>query len=898
MPLLRTKLRAPSPRDGAVLRGRLTDRLARGTRSKLTLVSAPPGFGKSTLVSGWIAASQPETAAWLSLDADDNVPATFWSYVIAALQTVAPGVGERALAAMETHPELALRTLLNDLLALGTDIALVLDDYHVIERPEVHDGVTFMLDHVPANAHLVIVTRADPPLPLSRLRARGELVEIRAEDLRFTADEAAEYLDTTMGLELTAGDVAALDARTEGWIAALQLAALSMQGRDDPGRFIASFSGDDRYLVDYLVDEVLARQSDEVRRFLLSTAVLDRLTAPLCDALTGRDDSGAVLDALDRANLFLVALDDHRRWFRYHHLFADLLRTRLLDEQPDLIPQLHQRASEWFVSTGDRPAAIRHALSAGDLPRAADLMELALPDMRRSRQESSWRRWADALPADLLEFRPVLSVACAGVLLSAGELGRVEELLQAAERWLATPAGERSAAGMVVLDAEAFERLPSAIALYRTAQARTRGDIPATMAAAQRALELAGEDDLVGRGSAAAFLGLAHWATGDLAAAYAWYTEGMDGLERAGHLADVVAGAVTQADLRVGQGRLTEASTVLERGLALATGGGTVLRGAPDMHVGIADLLRERNDLAGALRHLDAARDAGVERAYRQYPYRSTVVLARIRHAEGDLAGAIRLFDEAETAYIGEFSPDVRPIAALRARTWIALGDLAPVWTWARTRALAAGDPLSYGREYEHATLARLLVAQGRQDASRERIRQAIGLAERLFELAEDAERNGSLLDALIVLALAQHAGRDARGASASVGRAVALAEREGYVRTFLDEGPPMAALLRAAAKEPAAPAYLRRLAAGAVEGGEPVTGTQRLIEPLSERELEVLRLLGTELGGPAIARELVVSLSTVRTHTQNIYAKLGVNSRRAAVRRAQDLDLLHGTRR
>jgi LuxR family maltose regulon positive regulatory protein len=340
--LLQTKLHAPRPRPGAVIRPRLANRMSHGVESKLTLVSAPPGFGKSTLVGEWIAARRSGmTAAWLSLDAQDNEPSTFWTYVIAALETAVPNVVASALSLLESpqpQTEIPLRALLNDLAALPSDVVLVLDDYHAIDRPEVHDGVAYILDQLPPLMHIVISTRADPPLPLSRMRASGELVEIRAADLRFTPDEAAAYLNGTMGLELAGADIAALGARTEGWIAALQLAALSIQGRGDVSSFIASFAGDDRYIVDYLVDEVLARQSEDVRRFLLQTAVLDRLTGSLCDAVTGRDDGKAMLDALDRANLFLVALDDQRRWYRYHHLFADVLRARLVDEEPDAVP--------------------------------------------------------------------------------------------------------------------------------------------------------------------------------------------------------------------------------------------------------------------------------------------------------------------------------------------------------------------------------------------------------------------------------------------------------------------------------------------------------------------------------------------------------------------------------
>ena len=444
-PLLETKLYVPRSRRGLVPRPRLSERLDRGTASKLTLVSAPAGFGKTTLVTEWLAAGSgaPATerpAAWLSLDRADNDPASFWTYVIAALRTVASGVGESALTLLQAPQpppiETVLTALLNDLGATAGDIVLVLDDYHVIDASEVQGGMAFLLDHLPPWLHVVIASRADPALPLARWRARGELVEIRAADLRFTPDEAAAYLNEMMGLQLTAQDVAALEARTEGWIAALQLAALSMQGRDDVAAFIAGFAGDDRYVVDYLVEEVLQRQPDRVQAFLLQTSILDRLSGPLCDAVTGQGGGKAMLEALDRGNLFLVPLDDRRRWYRYHHLFADVLQARLADEQPGQVPDLHRRASAWYEQNGEQPVAIGHALAAGDFERAADLVELAVPAIRRARQEAKLLSWLELLPDEVVRVRPVLSVYFAGALLVSGELKGIEGRLRNAERWL------------------------------------------------------------------------------------------------------------------------------------------------------------------------------------------------------------------------------------------------------------------------------------------------------------------------------------------------------------------------------------------------------------------------------------------------------------------------------
>ena len=465
-PLLETKFHASRGRRALVARPRLTERLNQGAESALTLVSAPAGFGKTTLLRQWLGAATAggRSAAWLSLDQRDNDPAMFWAYLVAALNTAAPGVGEDALSLLRSPPspiEAVLATLLDDLSAISNDVVLVLDDYHVIDARDIQDAMAFLLEYLPPQIHLVIASRADPALPLALLRGRGELAEIRAADLRFTADEAAAYLNGVMRPVLTARDVEALEGRTEGWIAALQLAALSMQGRDDTAAFIAGFAGDDRYIVDYLAEEVLHRQAEHVQHFLLQTSILGRLCGPLCDAVTGQDSGKATLAALERGNLFLVPLDDQRRWYRYHQLFADVLQAHLLDEQPDRVHELHTRASHWYEQNGEPSEAIRHALAGQDFERAADLVELALPALRQSRQDTTQRRFLEALPDELIQVRPVLSVGYAAALMVRGEVAGVEARLRDAERWLG-PTTEiahgpaATSAGMVVVDAEEF----------------------------------------------------------------------------------------------------------------------------------------------------------------------------------------------------------------------------------------------------------------------------------------------------------------------------------------------------------------------------------------------------------------------------------------------------------
>ncbi len=881
-------------------RERLRERLGAGAGSALMLISAPAGFGKTTLLTDWLASVPPDgpSVAWLSLDEADNDPSLFWKYVVAALRSVAGGeVGAGALSLLESSQapiDAMLTTLINDLCGLSGDVILVLDDYHVIEAREVHDGVVFLLEHLPPRLQVIVATRADPPFSLARWRGEGELTEIRAADLRFTPEESAAYLDGAVGGVLTPQDVATLDQRTEGWIAALQLAALSMQGRDDLSAFIEGFAGDDRYVVDYLVDEVLQRQSEDVRQFLLRSSILDRLSGPLCDAVTGQANGAATLVTLERANLFLVPLDDRRRFYRYHHLFADVLQAHLLDEHDDEVPALHGRASGWFERSGEPAEAIRHALAAGDFDRAANLAELSIRPMARARQEATMRGWLKVLPAEVIRVRPVLTVGFAGALLLAGEFDGVEERLQDAEHWLEMTEDDARRAGMLVADEAGFRSLPGTIDAYRSALALIRGDLVGAMAHARRALELSPAEDHLIRAAAAGVLGLAYWASGDLEAGFEAYAECVDGLRRVGHIADIFGCSIALADIRRTQGRLRDAMRIYERALQLADDqGGPVIRGTADMYVGMSELHRERNDLETATELLVRSQELGEHVGMPQNRYRSLVATARIREAEGDVAAAVVLLDEAERVYVGDFFPDVRPVAAVRARSSLLLGELGAALAWARERGLSAQDDLSYLHEFEHVTLARILLAVHRAERSEPSLQDAARLLDRLLAEAEAGGRNGTVIEVLVLRALAHHALGEMSSALASLERALGLAEPEAYVRVFLDEGAPLDSLLRASAGQAPGGSYAGRILASSSATGHDPPVKQPLRDPLSERELDVLRLLGSDLSGPEIARELVVSLNTVRTHQKHIYTKLGVNSRRAAVRRGDELKLL-----
>ncbi len=910
--LVATKLYIPRLRRNSVDRPRLSGRLGRGSDARLTLVSAPAGFGKTTLLTAWLAGPDraDRSVAWLSLDQNDSRPGTFWTYVITALQTAVPGVGAGVLPLLQSTPppiETVLAAVLNDLSAVPREVDVVLDDYHLVDGPDIGAGVTFLLDHLPPQIHLVISSRADPALPLARLRARGELVEVRAADLRFTPDEAAAYLTDVTGLELEPADIAALEGRTEGWIAALQLAALSMQGRTDVGGFIAGFAGDDRYIVDYLVEEVLQRQTPAVRTFLLRTCLLDRLNGPLCDAVTAEPGGRATLEALDRANLFLVPLDDNRHWYRYHHLFADMLRAHLLDERPDEVKELHRRASRWYDLDGQPAPAIRHALAAGDVERAADLVELAGPELRRTRQEATIRAWLDVIPDEVVRARPVLAIGLIGVLMAANEFDGIDERLRDVERRLA--ASDRTdpevpGGALIVVDGKELSRLPGVIEMSRAGLAMVSGDLPGTLRHARLAMDRAPADDHVTRAGAAALSGLACWADGDLEAAARAYGAAVDGLQRAEHIADVLGCSIAIADIRITQGRLGDALRTYEQALQLASAQpGPVLRGTADMYVGMSQIACERGDLTAAADHLRRGQELGEHIGLPQNPYRRRVAMARIRQSRGDLAGALTLLDEAQRVYVGDFSPNVRPVRAQQARVLAAQGNIPKALEWARELGLRVDDKLSYVREFEHITLARILLTQGATSGDRASLRPVTRLLENLLSAADAGGRTGSLIEVLVLQALTRRAGGDTAGALTALDRALTLAEPEGYVQVFVGEGAPMASLLTAVAARRTGSDHIRRLLNAFAGDGATTpapSAAERMdrrgpgpAESLSDRELDVLRLLATDLDGPAIARRLFVSLNTMRTHTKSIYAKLGVNSRRAAVRRAAELDLL-----
>ena len=907
--ILATKLYLPAPRAKVVLRPRLTERLNEGLHRKLTLISAPAGFGKTTLVSEWVTGGE-RRAAWLSLEEGENDPARFLTYLVAALQTIAPNIGQGVLSVLQSpqppSTEAILIALLNEITTVPDSFMLVLDDYHVLDAKPVDHALSFLLEHLPPKMHLVITTREDPQLPLARLRARGQLTELRAADLRFTPAEAAEFLKGVMGLDLSEADIALLESRTEGWIAGLQLAAISMQGRADTASFIEAFTGSHRFVLDYLVEEVLQRQPERARSFLLQTAILDRLSGPLCNAVTEREDSGRMLDALERSNLFVVSLDDKRHWYRYHHLFAEVLQARSLEEHPDQVAELHRRASAWYEQNALPFEAIRHAFAAEDFERAAGLVELAARAMLASRQEERFIGWLKALPDELVRTRPVLSAYYAVALLSH-DLEASEDRLRDAERSLDGTARiserpEAPSAPMVVVDEEEFRSLPGIIAIAHAYHAGALGDVPGSVNYARRALDCLPADDHFWRGAAGALLGLAYWTIGDLEAAYRSYADGMASLRMTGDITQSNSGAFILADIRTAQGRLREVARLYEQALHLAAGqGGVMLPGTADLYVGMSELRREQGDLESAVRYLLKSKELGSYNGLANNRYRWYVAMARIKEAHGDFGGALGLLDEAERLYIPSPDPYVRPIAALKTRVWVGQGRLAEALEWAREAGLSFDDEFSYLREFEHITLARVLIAQYKSDRVNSTIHQAMSLLERLLSAAEEGGRKGSVIEILVLQALAHQVQDNVPAALDPLARALTLAEPEGYVRMFVDEGRPMATLMEKMARQGNVhiQAYLRKLLAtfgspnGARETPGQAAGDERLLDPLSERELEVLRLIAQGLSNREISKRLFRALSTIKGHNQTIFEKLQVQSRTEAVARARDLGLL-----
>ena len=897
-PILLTKLFIPLARPELVTRSRLIEQLNHNLHRKLTLISAPAGFGKTTLVTEWLQsqeddASSPFLVGWLSLDEGDNDTVRFLTYLITALnriQGLETEIGVSALQMLQSQqtpsPETILIAVINEVAMVTDKIVLILDDYHLIDSQQVHESLNFLIENLPPQLHLVITTREDPPIPISRLRARGQLNELRAVDLRFTGEETAVFLNHVMCLHLSAENIATLETRTEGWIAGLQLAAISIQGYGDAARFIESFSGSNRLVLDYLIEEILDQQPEHTRTFLLQTAVCDRFTESLCNALTGQDTGQQTLETLERANLFIVPLDNERCWYRYHHLFGDLLLQRLRQTQSDKIPVLHNKAGEWFNQQGMKREAIKHSLAAMDYEKAGKLIESIAIDVMEQGEHSTVVKWVKSLPDEVIKERPYLCVLQAWVLLLSGQMEAAESRLLDAENALEIRSHKD--------DQHAFEVINGLIHSNRAYLTFLKGQHAQTIDYAQKALIGLPENAALFRAQTGIYLGVAYRYRGQLKKAYDTYHEI---LPISKHLRGKIAVQCNQniGDLLWQMGKLDQAQDILEEALQITE----QHVGRPDMpycgfvYMLLGRIFHQRGELAEAHQIIEKGFTLCRDWNLPEVTALSYLELANIYWALGNHGQARESFQEATQIFGGFSLWGGKYSEAYRAKFEIAMGNTVAAERWAQSNDLTTDGDYEFHREIEYFALTRLLIVQ-------KKFEEAYALAKRIFNIGQETGNKRAELESLILLSLILYGQGNAEQAFEYLLKAIVIAEPQGFIRIFVDEGPPMAKLLYDALSRKIELNYIQRLlAAFPVEKPEQTPRKQtpshksELIDPLSDRELEVLRLIAEGLSRPEIAAKLFLSKNTVKTHARNIYGKLGVNNQMQAVGKARGLGLL-----
>lgn len=859
--LLFTKLYIPRVRSALVSRSRLMRRLDEGLGRKLILLSAPGGSGKSVLLSEWQAQSDSFTMVWVSLDPEENDPVRFWRYVAAAIDRVQPGTAARAEAILRTAGggalDLLLPELVNSAAAVPVEFVLVLDDYHLIEQEGIHRQLTFLLDHMPPQMHLVLSTRVDPPLPLARLRAAGELVELRAPDLHFTPAEAGTFLNGLKGFGLREGEVAALAERTEGWVAGLQMAALSLEGSRERSQFVHAFTGSHHYVADYLMEEVLQRQSEAVQRFLLETAILDRLCGGLCAALTGYDNAAGMLHQLEQANLFITPLDDQREWYRYHHLFAEMLRSRLRALEPTRARELHRRAATWYAAHGQGGEAIGHALAAGEPELAAGLIEANLEQMLGRGEHRSLQTWLTALPEAMLTDRPALALTLARLRFEEGSLPECARLL-----------------ALITAPAFAGDRL-----VLQARLARAQGDLPRAIEIAEVALASLPAGALAQRVALTLQLAGARHDRWEIEAASQAFAEAGALSRQIGDREQAAAALVSQGKILINQGRMAAAQACFSEALTL-TEGELASRTEALAHFGLAQVHFRRGEDAEA----DACAQAAIRTAQRtgnlEVQVHATILRAFI---EPDSQEASSLIQQAARMAPEGVPYARRMVEGYRASLALTHGDLAHATAWETQLPTSAGGELLLKLDVESLTLIRLRTA--RRDGA-----GALALLPELEEPVRSSGLTGALTELLVLKALALEATGQGQSARACMAEALGLAAPERYLRPFLDGGQGAIALLRQANVTGEAAAFRGALVALLEPGRPEPTG---LIEELSQRELEVLQLLADGAANQEIADRLFVAVTTVKKHVSNIFGKLGVSNRVQALKRARELKLL-----
>jgi len=891
--LLGTKLFIPRPRKNLVVRPRLVEHLNARLDKKLTLIAAPAGFGKTTLLSEWIPKS-PRCVTWFSLDDGDNDLTRFWVYFISSLQTLRLGLGETALVLLQSPqvPPISsiLTTLLNDITSFSDAFAFVLDDYHVIEFQPIHESLTFLIDHMPNNMHLVITTRADPPLPLSRLRARDRLTELRANNLRFTAGEAAEFLTNVMGLNLLPEEVATLDTRTEGWIAGLQIAALSMQGFDDISGFIQAFSGSHRHILGYLADEVLNQRPKGTLNFLQQTSILDRLCGPLCDAVTGGTDGQEMLESLEHANLFITPLDAESKWYRYHHMFAEVLQARLNQIQPDQVSELHRRAGDWYAQNGLMDEAVHHAIASADFETAARLIEAVAGNMLLKGSSSSLIHWLNAIPDDVIRARPHLCIAQSWIFL----WGSTPHLPSAIE-WM-------EFASQIILNNKSADRNTiGELSALQAWIAAIQWDIPTSRWHSQHALDYL-PDESPWRGVMVYGLGTALYYNGDISTAIEILNEAIRLSRTDGAQYIQLMAASFLADLKVRQGHLGQASNMYQQ--ILQDGNELPQRGIVMAHSGIANILYECNQLETALNHLQLGEKLLEQVGGAWIALALYVTLARVQQAQGDSNNALTTLDHAwQIGQNAQVDYVMQQVATTRARLHILQGDLNSVEDWVKKTGIGSDDQNvnhhSF-RENDYLVFTQVLISRGRHS-------EALSLLAQLLEPAEAEGRYASVIAILVLQSVIYQSQSRVDLAFQALERALTLAEPEGYIRTFVDEGEPMRQMLldfqtviKKRISESVDSESLRflkytdkLLAAFSQPALDQRAKDESLLGPLNERELDVLRLIATGRNNKEIAEILMIAVSTVKWYINNLYSKLGAKSRTHALALAKELELI-----
>jgi LuxR family maltose regulon positive regulatory protein len=899
--LLTTKLTLPPSRKGIVSRPRLIEKLNAGLGAnglayrKFTLISAPAGFGKTTLLVEWLRQTGLPVA-WLSLDEGDNALVRLFTYLVATMQKIDAGVGHHTQGLLQS-PQLPpvkslVEALVND--TPPSPFILALDDFHLLEERTALEAIRFLLQNLPTHMRLVIATRKDPPLPLARLRSIGHMTEIRARNLRFTQDEAAQFLNDVMGLDVSAKDIATLEARTEGWIAGLHLAAYSLHAYEDTYKraaFIRAFAGDNRHVMDYLISEVLSQQSEAVRNFLLHTAILERFCGSLCDAVAYESkESGAsqeVLEYLDKANLFIVPLDNRREWYRYHHLFSDLLRRRLELTQPTISPQLHLRASAWYEQQGLSAEAVHHALAAQDFERATTLIEpLAMKHIADSKL-TTILRWLSKLPDELVNKRPWLCVARAWACLLSGNMDAVDSLLHDAEVGLSETTPE------TFLD---YPRIVGHLETIRAVIARWQGDYNRSIELSLSAFEDLPEESMRVHSALSLNLGTAYAAVGDLESAKANYEESLAIGQRARNYYAALTAISNLSLLQVKQGHLHKAESICQQSIRMGThwGGGQPLPATGRCYIFLGTIYYEWNDIDKALDLLTRGIELGEQSGEEFIVLGGKLAMARLGIAQGKIRAAFEAFAQAQEIHSrATREQEMGEVSDTQARLWIAQGDLDTAFRWANEHIDLMQQEANHLYFDGYLGLARILIANSQPG-------KVPGLLTPLLEAAENTGRMGDAIEILVLLALAHQAQDDMSQALSLLERALSLAEPEGYFRTFVDEGPPMARLLYEAANRGIAAEYCGRLLA-AFPAADPsdarplksVGDEIALIEPLSQRELEVLRLIDKGMSNREIAQEMILALDTIKGYTRRIYGKLGVHNRTHAVAKALTLGIL-----